>query len=544
MRTKKLFLGVFLLAVGGLTACADSLGVINENNPDLERVYKEPTDIEAVVATLYRTYHQSTQGSAEGLNSQSKAMSMESYGQVANFGMNLRGLIPRVPIANERGNQVSGGNNANWSTLSRLMRTSSVAAQAVDRMLAASGTMGDMGRNLRSRSFAFFVNGISIGTLALGYDSIHVVTTKTGAATIPAFSDYNVAMDSALRMLDSAIAIMNAAVTAGGTTSIPDVWVGGFGMTPTEYIRLIRSYKAKLRAGVARTPAERAAVNWAQVLADAQNGITADHEVALSSTAGGWSSSLDAGTFQTSASWHQVSLLYVGMADTSGAYQTIVNASGYTNKIGMDLLVLTPDTRWPSGETRGAQTADSPLPLPPGQYIANRDPGGDQPDNSNPIGTSQYDHRRWWFIVDATGNGTYVFMPKVEIDMLAAEADLRIGTGAVALPLVNASRTAHGLPAYAAAGDLAPGGAGCVPRLPNGTCGTLLEAMKYEKRMETQLIGYMQWFIDSRGWGDLISGTSLHWPVPNQEMDTRNQAFYDMPSLGTLGAAAVGTYGF
>lgn len=68
--------------------------------------------------------------------------------------------------------------------------------------------------------------------------------------------------------------------------------------------------------------------------------------------------------------------------------------------------------------------------------------------------------------------------------------------------------------------------------------------MKYEKRMETQLTGYMQWFLDSRGWGDLIAGTALHWPVPNQEMDTRNLPFYDMPSTGTIGAAAVGTYGF
>ncbi|MEX2180860.1 MAG: hypothetical protein WD771_02380 [Gemmatimonadaceae bacterium] len=546
MRTKKLFLGVFALVVGGLAACSDNLEVLNENNPDLERVYKEPTDIEAVVATLYRTYHQGTQGAAEGLNSQSKAMSFESYGQVANFGMNLRGLIPRVAIDNSRGNQVAGGNNNNWSTISRLMRTASVATQAVDRMLAASATMGDAGRNLRSRSFGFFVNGISLGTLALGYDSIHVVTTKTAAATIPAFVGYAAAMDSALRMLDSAITVMNAAVVATGMTTIPAAWINGGSadMTPAQYIQLVRSYRARLRAGVARTPTERTAVNWTLVLADAQNGIATDHQVLLSSAAGGWSSSLDAGTFQTSASWHQVSLLYIGMADTSGAYQTFANAAGYTNKIGMDVLVLTPDTRWPSGTTRGAQTAASALPLVAGQYISNRDPGGDQPDNSNPSGTSQYDHRRWFAISQNTGNGTYVFMPKVEIDMLAAEADIRVGAGAVALPLVNASRAAHGLPAYAAAGALAPGGTGCVPRLPNGACGTLLEAMKYEKRMETQLTGYMQWFNDSRGWGDLIAGTPLHWPVPYQEMDTRNQAFYPMPSAGTLGVAAVGTYGF
>jgi len=544
MRTKKLLLGAVVLAAVGLAGCADNLDTFNGNNPDLDRIYREPTDIEGVVATLYYTYHQSTQGAGEGLSAQSKAMAMESYGQVANFGMNLRGLIPRVAIDNQRGNQVTAGNNANWSSLSRLSRTSSVVVQAVDAMLAASKTMGDPGRNLRSRSFAFFVNGLAIGTLALGYDSVHVVTPKTPQSTIPDLSDYNVAMDSALRMLDSAIAVMNEAVAAGGSTNILGTWVAGVDMVPADYIRLIRSYKAKFRAGVARTPAERAAVTWSAVLADATNGITANHVVTLSSAAGGWSSGLDASTFQTSASWHQVSLLYIGMADTSGAYQAMVNAVGYTNKIGMNVLVLTPDARWPSGNTRAAQGADSPLPLPAGMYIDNRDPGGDQPDNSNPIGTSQYDHRRWWFIDNAADNGPMVFIAKAEIDLLAAEAHINLGTPASAVPLINTTRVANGLAAIVDHTVGVPNATGCVPRLPNGNCGSLLEALKYEKRMETQLLGYMQWFLDSRGWGDLISGTSLHWPVPNQEMDTRNLPFYNMPSAGTIAAAGVGTYGF
>jgi hypothetical protein len=552
MRTKKLLLGVVALAAVGLAACADNLATINTNNPDIDRIFREPTDIEGVALTLYRTYHQATQGAAGGLSTQSKAMSLESYGQVANFGMNIRGQIePRNGIDNFRGNEVSGGNEANWNSLSRLMRTSSVVAQAVDVMLDDGKTMGDAGRNLRSRSFAFFVNGIAMGTLALGYDSVHIVTTKTpqsGPGAIPPLSDYNVALDSALRMLDSAIAIIDAAVVAGGTTDIPANWLRGKNVSATissaDYVRLIRSFRAKLRAGVARTPAERAAVNWTLVLADAQNGITADHTVELSDDDGGWSSGVDANTFQTSSSWHQISLVYSGMADTSGAYQAMMGNVAWADRIGMNVLVKTPDTRWPSGETRAEQVANSTLPLGPGQYIANRDPGGDQPDESTPAGTSQYDHRRWWFIDDAPNAGTMVFVPKAEIDLLAAEAHIRLGAPASAVPLINTTRIANGLEEILDGGIPVPGGAACVPRLPNGTCGSLMEALKYEKRMETQLLGYMQWFLDSRGWGDLITGTSLHWPVPNQEMDTRNLPFYNMPSTGTLPASGVGTYGF
>ena len=57
-----------------------------------------------------------------------------------------------------------------------------------------------------------------------------------------------------------------------------------------------------------------------------------------------------------------------------------------------------------------------------------------------------------------------------------------------------------------------------------GVCGDAWEAMKYEKRLETAMTGYGQWYFDSRGWGDLPVGTPVHWPVPNQEADARQHA--------------------
>lgn len=543
MRSTLRSLGVIALAVGFMTACEDNLQVKNLNNPDLTRVYAVPGGVEGVISTLYRSYHQNTQGSAEGLNAQSKVMALESYGQVANFGMALRAGIPRIFINNQRGNQVSGGNNVNWSSLSRLMRTSATVAQAVDAYIARSATLGNPARDMRARSFAFFVNGISMGALAMGYDSVAIATPATPTSAIPEFVTPAEAAAEAIKVLDSAQAIIEApGVTGTADATIPADWMGGTALPTADYVRLIRSYKAKIRAGVARSPDERAAVDWAKVIADAAAGISADHRINLNPTTG-WSSGLDAGTFQTSASWHQISLMYNGMADTSGAYQTWI-ALPLASRVGMNLVIRTPDTRWPSGNTRTAQVAASALPLPAGRYIANRDPGQDQPDNSNPWGTSQYDHRRWFAIANNNGVGTYTFMARQEIAMLQAEGLIRTGAGAAAMALVNASRTANGLLAFTDPAGVAPGGSGCAPRLPNGNCATLLEAMKYEKRMETQLTGYMQWFLDSRGWGDLVQGTSIHWPVPFQEMDTRNKPFYNMPSTGTLPASAVGTYGF
>ena len=201
MRSMIRSLGALALAVSGMAACSDNLAVQNYNNPDLARVYSNPGGVEGVVSTLYRSFHQATQGSAEGLNAQSKVMALESYGQVANFGMALRAGIPRVFINNQRGNQVAGGNNVNWSSLSRLMRNAATVAQAVDTYVARGATLGTVGRDRRARAFAFFVNGIAMGTLAFGYDSVAIATPATPTSAIPEFVTPDVAVAEALKMI-------------------------------------------------------------------------------------------------------------------------------------------------------------------------------------------------------------------------------------------------------------------------------------------------------------------------------------------------------
>ncbi len=81
-----------------------------------------------------------------------------------------------------------------------------------------------------------------------------------------------------------------------------------------------------------------------------------------------------------------------------------------------------------------------------------------------------------------------------------------------------------------------------VPQPPNFTstaCGTVFEAMKWEKRVETAFTGYAQWFVDSRGWGDLTRGTTLEWPVPWQELYAR----LTLTLYTTTRVAGAGTYG-
>jgi hypothetical protein len=369
-------------------------------------------------------------------------------------------------------------------------------------------------------AFAYMILGNALGYLSLGYDSAAIVTPLTESSEIPPLSHYSAVNTAALAMFDSAIAVANSAAAASGSNGfpLPSTWMSGqSNLTKDNFIRLVRSYKARVRAGVARTPAERAAVNWQAVISDATNGITADFEVSIGGSTG-WSAGFDVTQSYVVGGWHSLPMFYLGMADVSGAYDSWLKDG------------LTTPT----------------VALPAGRYIRNRPAGEDVPVNG--WGDSFYDHRRYGVVNRASSTGPYVEMSATEIDMLAAEGYIRTGNLAAAAALIDKTRIKNGLGSIGVpASATAPysTAADCVPRVPQApsftstACGNILEAMKYEKRMETAFTGYLVWFADSRGWGDLVTGTPVEWPVPYQEMQSRYTSYYN----GTK-VAAKGSYGF
>jgi len=78
-------------------------------------------------------------------------------------------------------------------------------------------------------------------------------------------------------------------------------------------------------------------------------------------------------------------------------------------------------------------------------------------------------------------------------------------------------------------------------------CGNMMEAMKYEKRMEEAYTHFGAWFLDERGWGDLPEGTGTEWAVPYQDLLARGRTGTAIYSLGgglNPASAAKGTYGW
>jgi hypothetical protein len=331
-------------------------------------------------------------------------------------------------------------------------------------------------------------------------------------------------------------------------------------LTTGLFIQLANAYQARFRAGVARTPAERAAVDWNKITTEGTAGISSNFEITMAPPpAGPWDITWVPQQFATgAANWHQMSQFWLGMADTSGGYDQWLNrAMPVCSRC--PFLVATPDKRLPQGATRAAQNASSPPSdtkvvfssiLP---YVRNRPASEDQPGDATQI--SMYDNYRSRGFFNSNDVGPYPVMTAAEIRLLAAEGYLRTGNVRQAVKLINVSRVGVGglPPLDTLATDTAavvPGSTACVPRVPDpaqgyhaSKCGDIWDALKWEYRIETMFTGYGMWFFAARGWGDLPEGTAVQWPVPFQELQVRAEPIYGLGGVGLAGGAAKGNYG-
>ena len=537
-----------------LAACSESLVVTNPNAGDITRALARPSDVENLLGGGYNSVVQSTTGALEGVNVSLQVMSLENYTGLANFNMGPRAGLPRTPLLNFANNPGTASTNTDFFGLSRAARSVTIA---FDRLTAPGFTLGSPAQDLRARAYGRFVLGVALGNLAMSYDSAAVVVP--GGDPVPPLSAYDSVGRAAIAQLDQALADASNAASAAAYP-LPAPWLNlTAAVDQALFIRIIRSYRARIRAEIGRNPAERGAANWALILADAQNGIQSDLTINLNPSTGwtqGW-----VGQHYVGTNWHVMTLFVAGMADTTGAaYATWLNQP-LLNRT--PFLIRTPDRRWPAGDTRAAQNVASnggtsgTIPAT-GVYFRNRVTQDDGAAADGTWGFSWYDHVRFQSFQNAARIGAFPHMTIVEMNGLIAEASIRAGDFATAATAIDRSRVSRGgLPALSGAGITSltqpvPGGNACVPRIPvraaggtyTTTCGNIWEAMKWEKRMEMAYVSYGAWFFDMRGWGDLPEGTPINFPVPWVEQDVRLGKPSNVGGAGLPGGAARGTYGF
>src|SRR5579859_3245061 len=421
-RLRFLATGVLALA---FVACKDTLVVQDQTDPDRTRALSRPSDVEAFIGSTYAQVEDGTLGgSNDDLQTQLLVMGMENTSALANFAMGPRGSIPRTSIDNTRNSTGNAGNYRDYVVLHRAARMAVMGIAAMTKLV----TLGTPAQDARDRAFARFVQGVAEGNLALAYDSSAIVSETDDPQVIVPLSSYTAVMAAALVELDSAITIARANPAA---FPLPSTWINGNALDTTGFFRLIRSYKARFRADVGRTPADRAAADWASIIADANAGITADFNIAMNPSAG-WDVIWPAQAFATgSANWHQMSQFWMGMADSSGGYDAWLATAP---SLRAPFLVVTKDLRFPQGASRAAQNADTLRAgyktfagLP---YWRNRPPGEDQP--GQPLQISMYDFYRTRSFFLAARIGNYPIMTRAEIRLLAAEGYLRAGNFAQA----------------------------------------------------------------------------------------------------------------
>ena len=504
-----------------LAGCQD-LGITNPNLPDRERATQEPTATESFVATSFRTWWP-VAGYDDYPAWAFSTMAREITSGFADFGQLELSAEPRSAWNNSPVNARSEVNEVPWAGLYRTISAVNDALIAIDGGLI----IGDTSRTMRAKAVGKFVQGISHGYLGLYFDQAYIVDEDLDLDTITVvtFHPYQDVIAAAIEQLDSAIAVATAAPTF--TTLPADSWLYQ-SITRDQFIRLCNSFAARLMVYGARTPAERAAVDWTEVINRIDNGIITDFTpgAQIDILWHDWARLVARVRNVTRPSdFGRPSYWLLGPADSTNGFINWVNTP-VANRVAFKM------------QTTDQRIHATGLPDTAGTYVGY---------NLNNIfaasrGTYRFSH--YFFRRYGTGDtwqaGPLPAMLVSEMTLLKAEGLIRLNQAASAVPLINLSRAAAGLPDVDVDGP--PDLQGCVPRQLDGDCGSLWDALRHEKKMEGVGVSGVIAFFDARGWQELPEFTMLHLPVPGAELALLQRTNYTFGG-GGVGSAPAPAFG-
>lgn len=512
MRHLRLLLGVTLAA--GLTGCQE-LTVENQNAPDRERATAQPISAESFVASSFRTWWP-VGGHDDYPSWAFSTMADEFTSGFADFGQLELSAQPRAAWNNSPVNARNNVSETPWYGLYRTISSVNDALVAIDSGLVIE----DADRTARTQAVGKLMQGISHGYLALYFDSAVVVDEKLSLDTITVirFQPYPTVAAEAIEQLDSAVAIASRSDFALPAES----WLFQ-AMTNDEVARLANSFAARIMVYSARTREERAAVDWEEVIRRVDAGVTSDFapSAQVDILWDDWKRLIARVRSGPRSDFGRPSAWIYGPADSTEAFRTWVNTP-LTQRAAF--RVVSKDRRV---HAPGNPTA-------PGKYI------GYQAANIGAAARGTWRYSHYYFHRYGTGTswqeGPQAALTVTEMDLLKAEALIRLGRAAEAVDLINKSRVAQGELAPVTI-DGPPDEPGCVPRKLDGSCGSLWDALRYEKRMEGLGVSGVIAFLDARGWQTLPENTILQLPIPGRELETLRLPLYTYGGPGGLSSA-------
>lgn len=489
-------------------ACAD-LAVVNQNDPDRERAISSSSDVEALISGGFQSWyvvaHHSYPGAAMSVAADAHS---SSWG---NYGMRDSGWEPRKAYDNDPAYSYDEVNRIPWQRSYR-----SLAAVRDGFLAIEAGTRIDEGgtdNTDRAVAFGTLIQALTLANLAVIFDRSFIVDETVDDVLALELQGYNQVWAAAETKFGEVIQM-----AGGASWTIPSTWVGFNGDWSASYLaEVARTYRARYRTQVPRNPAERDAVDWGAVLRDAEAGISKDY-AGNYRRSGDWTWHRSKTNAASYASWARIDYRTVGPSDASGEWETWINAS-HDAKRPFD--IDTDDRRITGG-----------APNEHGKYI--RYMGNSPfPANRGIYHFSNYLDVRWDHLRQNRWVGIFPDMTAQELEFLVAEANYRLGNPEATMATVNKYRTESGeLPPFTSVNERAPGGDRCVPQLPDGSCGTLWDAYKYEKRIELFHYGLGTEYFDDRGWGDLVTDTWEQLPIPGGELDILLMEMYTFGGPG------------
>jgi hypothetical protein len=498
-------------------ACTD-LTVPNDNNPDRIRATSTPGDVENLIASTFQRWWPRVYGTTPTIMWSQLAYEFSS--PFVCLGSQYNAVEPRPAWNNTTVYSNSGVSSNTWIDLYGTISLANDGLKALNGGLLI-GTNG--ANNSRARAFAKFMQGVAHGYLALMYDKAAILDETTNLDTLitPIYSPYTDVMTAAIAMLKTSIAISDTA-----TFTIPPVgWVPGLTLTNKDLARLGHTYIARFMAYVPRSATERAAVNWNEVITQSDAGITADFAPIGTP-----------GVFEDLYKQRAARLRTVIPSDFMRGNGWLIGPSDSTD--AFKTWVATPVGTRTAFQVR---TKDRRIQGPTGVGSKGKYFGYDANISFYSAARGLYNASYYAFYHYGTGtsyqSGPLVALTRTELDLLKAEALIRLNRAAEALPLINKTRVPNGeLPAVDINGP--PDQPGCVPRKPTGGCGSLWDALKYEKRIEEAGVDGQVAMWDARGWGTLAQNTFLNLPIPGRELEVVRMPNYTNGGGGTFSAPA------
>ncbi len=479
-----------------LFSCAD-LTVENLNQPDTERALASSSDLVTLADGLFKSWYNSIHSyNAVGMGTAVLADAATcSWG---NQGMQLFGTEPRPAWDNAPNFSYAGITDYTFS------RMYSINSSATDVLTAMAGGV-DFGADAkRIEAMAKFMQGLSSGYIALVFDQGYIVDENTTGAdlTSPTLVPYGDIMNHAVGKLVEAatIAKANSFSISESVINTPG------GLDSDQFAQLIHAFAARFTANVARTKAERSAVDWAAVQSHVANAIDSDFNIFADAwETGFWYN--EHLVYLIYPGWGRVDMRLINMMDDSysawsndGLDHPAPDSARIVDNAEVDDRLFTDFGYLPSNNFRPER----------GLYF--------------------FSNFRYTKHADYIGPYSKV-LPEIslsEMHMLHAEALAQQGNVAGAAAIVNdpaGARTVRGgLPAVAATAD------------------AVMDAIHHERMVEQLITGMGNEWFEMRGKDYLQAGSPLHLPLPASILETlgTEKPFYTFGGVGGPGASTGG----